>query len=140
MQNRNSRLGFFAGLLLGLTCFAIGAYNTWQVQHLINNGVQAEAEVVGIKTGAKGAKIPLVRFTAPGGEQVTAKDMFQLIFVRHKKGDRVSVRFDPDNPGTVLIDSGIWIWQQPVLLFLGGFFLIFLVVFLAEKEKHARLK
>ena len=100
-------------------------------------GVHADATVIRIKKGAKNSKFAIVGFKANDAEEIEVKSLFQMFIIRNKNGDKVSVLYDPSEPETVMIDNGIWNWDQPSFGLLGGFLLLGLaVVFLNSQPSE----
>ena len=137
MMNRQktvAQLGFVGGLLLAFTSLGIGIYQTMVLLHLLNNGKRAHGVVIDIDVGVKGGRKAVFQFTTESGQLVTSRDVFQMILIRHRKGDTVTVLYDPSNVKAATVDMGLWTWQEPGALYFGFVFLLGLTLFLRRWE------
>ena len=129
-----ARLGFAAGLLLAFTSLGIGIYQTLELLRLLNNGVRSPGVVIDIDVGIKGGRKAVFQFTTERGQIVTSRDLFHMILIRHRKGDTVTVLYDPANVKTATIAMGLWTWQEPGFLYFGFVFLMVSTLFLRRWE------
>jgi|GEM_PF-7037964 len=137
-NKRKAILGIAACFLLGTACLVAAIFETRTIHHLLREGRRAKATVVGIERGAKGAKWAIYRFTTETGATVTLRDVFAMYLVRPRRGEALSVLYDPSGPGRVTADLGIWIWQGPTI-FGAGFVLLFgLGIILIRAERTIR--
>ena len=95
-----------------------------QLAPLLNNGKHAEAAVIGIEQGFRNTKRAVYQFPVETGKTVTSRDIFQMYIIRLHKGDHVTVIYDPSDTDNVTADTGLWIWQGPVIFFFGFAFLL----------------
>lgn len=90
----------------------------------MKNGKHVEAIVIGIERGFRNSKRAIYQFPVETGKTVTARDIFQMYIIRQHKGDHVTVVYDPSNTDNVTADTGLWIWQGPVIFLFGFVFLV----------------
>ena len=113
---RKEILGVVSCFLLAALCLAGGISQTAKLRVLLNEGKRVEAQVFGIKSGAKGLKTAILQFAMDTGDVVTATDMFPIMMVRFKKGEYVTALYNPLDVKHVTVDIGLWMWQQPIIL------------------------
>jgi len=133
-KRRSNIIGSIACVIMGLLSLAFGCFMSIQVQRLESTGMHADAIVTHVKTGAKNSKTATVAFQTTDGDNIQAQCIFQMFVIRHEKGDRVSVLYDPGDPDTVMIDNGIWNWDQPAFGLLGGIMLLGLAVLILRSQ------
>ncbi|MDH3445823.1 MAG: DUF3592 domain-containing protein, partial [Deltaproteobacteria bacterium] len=112
------------------TSLGIGIYQTLELLRLMNNGERAQGIVIDINVGIKGGRKAVFQFTTKSGKSVTSRDLFHMMLIRHRRGDTVTVLYDPSNVKTATIDMGFWTWQEPGFLYFGFVFLMGLTLFL----------
>jgi Protein of unknown function (DUF3592) len=97
-------------MVVGWLWLLFGRWKRRRIERLRQVGYKTSGVVVGhdyIHSSSMDAPVPvpLVQFQAPDGRLVTASsDVANMAAPR--KGDRVTVLFDPDRPKQVHIDSG----------------------------------
>jgi hypothetical protein len=133
-KRKSDILGILACLILALLSLAFGLYLSMQVQRMESAGMHSDAIVTHIETGAKNSKIAIVAFKTEDNVEIEARCIFQMFVIRPKIGDKVTVLYDPREPETVMIDNGIWNWDQPVFGILGGFMLLGLAVLILKSQ------
>ena len=109
---------------------------------LLENSKQAEAIVVGIKTGVKGIKSVRVEFVAANGRQIVGHDIHKTQwFAANEVGDKLNIYYAPDSldqaAPDILVDRGLWIWFEPLFLLCGGILLLALGVYLARNPGNS---
>ena len=110
---------FLATLVLALLSMAAGIDGAMQRFHLLA-GIQTSGVVVGVHVGVRGLKRVEARFMGTHGQPVVGRDLHSSQwFADNKRGDRVALHYDPQEPGQIFIDRGWWGWSNPGLL-LGG--------------------
>lgn len=134
-NNVRKNSGVIACYVLAFACLFASIYHTKQLLNLYNEGLRAEAVVVGIKVGAKGSKTAIYEFNHETRGQVRAKDIFQMYFYRHQTGDEVTVIYNPLNKNKITADIGLWNWQGTVIFGLGFIFLIVLGILILRFSK-----
>ncbi|MFC1665213.1 DUF3592 domain-containing protein [Pseudomonadota bacterium] len=127
-KRKSNIVGSIACVVFALLALAFGFSMSMQVQRMESIGIHADASVTGVKTGAKNSKTAIVAFKTVDGVDIESKCMFMMFAIRHKTGDQVAVLYDPSEPKTVMIDNGIWNWDQPAFGILGGLILFGLAV------------
>lgn len=120
----SDRAAIFACCFLALTSLAISVYQIQQLAPLLKNGKHAEAVVIGIERGFRNSKRAIYQFPVETGNTVTSRDIFQMYIIRLHKGDHVTVMYDPSDTENVTADTGLWIWQGPVIFLFGFVFLV----------------
>ncbi len=123
------------GVTLILVSLGVALDQTRTLNRLLKEGARAEAVVVDVAVGVKGGKKAVLEFEAADGQVVRTKDMFTMMFVRHRKGESVTVLYDPADPSRATIDIGGWMWQQPGFLAFSALFLTGLLFFILKVEK-----
>jgi uncharacterized membrane protein len=123
-KRRNTIIGSIACVIFALLSLAFGFHMSMQVQRMESVGVHADAIVTGIETGAKNSKTAIVAFNTEDDVEIETECIFQMFVIRHDTGDEVTVLYDPGEPESVMIDNGIWNWDQPIFGLLGGFGLL----------------
>jgi hypothetical protein len=129
-----------AGAILGCVFFifaslGIALHQTHTLNRLLSDGRRAEAVVTDIDVGVKGGKNAVLEFVTVDGLIVRAKDMFPMMFVRHRRGDKVTALYDPANPSRATVDLGGWMWQVPAFLYFGAAFLTGLLFLILKAER-----
>lgn len=119
----SDRTAVIACYILAVTSLVAAIYHIQLLLPLLNDGKRAAAVVIGIDVGAKNSKRAVYQFTTETGKQVMARDIFQMYIIRLHKGDHVTVMYDPSDSSRVTADSGLWVWQGPVIFLFGFFFL-----------------
>ena len=120
---------------MAVTCLFAIAFHVKILLPLLQHGFHTEAVVSDIDVGAKGSKMAIYRFQDRSGKEITARDKFQMYYIRLHKGDHVNVIYDPDDPRIVTADLGIGIWQGTAI-FVFGFVLFSALGVLILKYKH----
>jgi uncharacterized membrane protein len=133
-KRRSNIVGSIACVIFALLSLAIGFFMSMQVQRMKSVGIHADAIVTHIRTGAKNSKTAIVAFKTEDNVEIETKCIFQMFVIRHETGDKVTVLYDPSEPETVMIDNGIWNWDQPVFGILGGFMLLGLAVLILRSQ------
>lgn len=135
----NDRYAVIACLVLAIACIAAFIFHVYKLSPLLDHGKRAVAVVTGFHRGVRGSKWAIYRFVTEKGEEISARDLFQMYIIRLDKGDEITVIYDPDNPATVTANFGILIWQGPVI-FLSGFVLLTVLGFLIKKYSAGNKK
>jgi hypothetical protein len=139
-RSKSRNLGTIACLVFAALSLAFGYSIGSQVKYFESAGLRAEALVVGIHRGAKSSKFAIVAFSTAEGRPVEARCAFQMFTIRNETGDAVTVLYDPSDPQSVMIDNGLWNWDQPLFGVLGGVLLLGLaLVFLIEPSASNRV-
>ncbi len=94
----------------------------------MDHGERTQGVILQIKTGAKGSKRAVLKFKTIEEELIETPDFFPLFFEKRKKGEQVTVLYDPRNPKTATIDTGFWLWKIPAFLYFGFVFLFLLTI------------
>ena len=115
----SDRLGAIASFVLAICCLVAAGYHVNLLLPLLKDGVRTEAIVTEIHTGAKGGKWGVYEFETKTGSHVKARDKIQMYIKRLHKGDAITVIYNPSHPDIVTADLGYWIWQGPIIFFLG---------------------
>ncbi len=110
-------------LLLGLGLLA-GALVTYRRTVRFQQGAaEAVGEVVEVREviDSDGSTWkPIVEFTAPSGERIRCDPKISSNPPPYKRGDRVTVYYDPQNVHEARIKSFIYLWMLPLLLGIMG--------------------
>jgi uncharacterized protein DUF3592 len=125
-----------AEVATGVFLLCLGYFMGKDHFHLIRDGVRAQGMIVGYKqqyfrasSGRLGesfeAFMPIVDFQA-GGQDVEFKDWMGTS--NAVKNIRVTVLYDPENPGMAMIDRPVWNWIPWAPTFGAGLFLFFVGV------------
>lgn len=130
------RWGLVACYLLALACLVAAVYNLQMLVPLLNNGRHADAVVVAVDRGVKGAMNAVFQFVTETGTEVVAQDRLDMYFVRMETGEQVTVIYDPSDPTVVTADLGVWVWQGPAVFLLGFILLVFLGWLLPQMKKN----
>jgi len=113
-----------AGLLgLGLLGLAVLIYYTQEnkaAERVTTTGEVIELTREVTTPGSSGAYYPVVAFTLPSGEVVTFTSNFGSRPAGYKAGQKVTVRYDPDDPQNAEMVSALSKWLMPgILAFMG---------------------
>ena len=94
-------------------------------------GVVVELQKQVANPGSGGVYCPTIEFSTPSGEIVRFDSSYGTMPASHKVGQAVKVLYDPKEPHTAEIDSGLSNWLVPgcLLAFAAGAF-FFSVMFL----------
>lgn len=97
-------------MVVGWLWLLLGGWKRRRIERLRQVGYKSSGVVVGhdyLHSTSMDAPVPvpLVQFQAPDGRLVTASSDVASMGAQ-RKGDRVTVRFDPGRPKQVHIDSG----------------------------------
>ena len=98
-------------------------------------GVVVELQKQVANPGSGGVYCPTIEFSTPSGELVRFDSSYGTMPASHKVGQAVKVLYDPKEPHTAEIDSGLSNWLVPgcLLAFAAGaifFSVMFLGLFL----------
>ena len=119
---------YLAVMLLGLVPFAFfgfGSYMVYDYVSLKSIGHKAQARVVDIETSYDSDSgttyAPVLSFRDANGRIQRHKDRISTGSSKYKKGDVLTVYYDPDKPGRFMIDS-FWRYMALALIFMtvGG--------------------
>ena len=119
----SDRTAVIACYILAVTALVAAIYHVQLLLPLLKDGKRAEAVVTGINVGAKNSKRAVYQFATETDKQVTARDLFQMYFIRLHEGDHVSVLYDAADSSRVTADLGLWVWQGPAIFLFGFVFL-----------------
>ena len=133
-KKANDLYAIIACIVLAVACLAAAIYHVNKLWPLLDHGKRAGAVVIDLHKGARGSKWAIYRFVTDKGDEVTARDLFQMYIIRLDRGDEVTVIYDPVDYNTVTADFGILTWQGPVI-FLSGFILLTVLGILIKKYK-----
>ena len=134
-RKNSSKVGIIACWILALIFLTAAIWGTWQIQRLLNEGVRTHGIVTGIDRGVKGSKYAILTFRNISGAEITAADMFPMIFRQYAVNDQVSVIHHAKQNSSVTIDDGIWIWQFPAMFYLGFIILAILGIIIPRMER-----
>ncbi|MCP4411230.1 MAG: DUF3592 domain-containing protein [Gammaproteobacteria bacterium] len=131
---------WFAYLIvfIGLGIFIGGGYWMKQRSDFLNKAEQSTAQVVDMESSTSdGSTVyyPIVRYRYPvTGEEIQFRHQVGSSHPSWKRGDKVTVLYDPKDKNNAIIDDGWFNWFGPGLLIVMGF--IFLVVgfFMVKKS------
>ncbi len=99
------------------------------------SGVVVDLQKRVFNPGSAGVYCPTVEFSTTSGEVVRFESSFGTMPASHRVGQAVKVLYDPQQPHTAEVESGLSQWLLPgcLLAFAAGailFSLMFLVLFL----------
>ena len=102
-------------------------------------GVVVELQKQVFNPGSGGVYCPTIEFSTPSGEVVRFASSFGTMPASHKVGQSVKVLYDPKEPHTAEIESGLSNWLVPgcLLAFAAGaifFGVVFLILFLISSS------
>ena len=136
LKNRDvAFLGRVAAFILGLAFLGAGIFLSVQASAFRGDAPVASGVVTEVRSGIKGVSRATLSFTAATGEEVQARDAFQMIYPRFEAGAAVQVRYQPENVQLATIDTGNWIWLQPAAFILGALACLGLAIFLPLLDK-----
>ncbi|HIE56266.1 MAG TPA: DUF3592 domain-containing protein [Chromatiaceae bacterium] len=130
-------ISFFIPLaLLGISAVLLGkGWSHWQASNELVSGTEfAEGTIVrmapylGGKLGKSSALVyfPVVRFTPNGGREVVFEHQQSRRADHFKPGDKVPVRYFPDDPRKAVIATFSSLWSiASIYLVSGGLLLLF---------------
>jgi hypothetical protein len=87
--------------------------------NLSSKGKVADAIIFKNNPGQHGGHIPVVRFLTDKKEWIT-KELDSVYSIPQVEGTKVRIRYDPDDPNTVEIDSAFRLQVVPAILTIGG--------------------
>jgi len=122
--------------LIALGCLLSGVNTLFkqrrkQVVSLSASGVILELQKRVFNPGSAGVYCPVVEFKTGSGEVVRFESSFGTMPATHKVGQVVKVLYDPKEPRSAEIESGLSKWLVPgFLLVFAALALFFSVVFL----------
>lgn len=132
-------IGSALSCLISIGCLIAGARALLMLRRQQQTFTSTSGTVVAVQKqagnpGSGGIYCPTVEFTTISGEVVRFESSFGTMPASHKVGQVVKVRYDPQQPHTAEIDSGLSNWFVPgcLLVFaMGAFFfsLMFLGLF-----------
>jgi len=91
----------------------VGGYFGAKSASLSLRGKTAEATVVDLRRGSKGATTPVVEFSTDTGEIVRLEANASTPV--HRLGDKLNVHYDPSRPSSAVIDTFREMWLLPVI-------------------------
>lgn len=110
-------------LVAGAGLVALGVHQTQAQLRLESSGVRAAGTVTALISShdSKGyTYYARVGFTDAAGRRIEFKDRVGSNPPLHHPGDAVTVLYLPGEPGSAIIDRGLWNWLPQCLLFLFG--------------------
>jgi hypothetical protein len=136
--------------LTSVILLGAGVYTYNQTKKFLENSMMAQGVVVGLASqsssrGPGQTHCPIIRFQTHQGETITARGSLCSSPPSYKKGEKVTVRYDPKDPPNISIDSFFELWFLPLILsgigaVMGavGVPMILVSLFSARKEKWLR--
>lgn len=125
-QNRSLLKVLPVLLLVGLVMTGGGLYFAAFQVELLLHGETASGEVVALEAGTstsssgRPAYFPIVAFETPDGRRITFRHRTGQNPPAYAEGERVTVTYLPDDPGTALIAESFLNWLLPGVLLLIG--------------------
>jgi hypothetical protein len=111
--------GIFAAA--GLACGAWGVSNLLERQHILNEGIQTTGVVEDLSYSSKGSRAPIVVFQDSRGDSIRYRSNYSSSMAPFHIGDVVTLRYDPANPESVILDGEGWsAWFPFLFLFTHG--------------------
>jgi hypothetical protein len=134
------KLALAAALILTILTFTVGFFMVTERLYLLDNGQQTEGIVVGVDVGVRGVRSVKVEFETHEGHKLTGLDIHKTQWKSaNKKGENVTLYYDPAAPEKILIMRGIWIWSNPAFLFAAGLFIMGLTIALLKASSKQKL-
>jgi hypothetical protein len=130
---KSNIIGCIASIIFALLSLAMGWHTGLQVNRMETAGIQAEAVVTAVHTGARNSKTAVVAFRTGRDEEIVTECLSPMLLVRNNVGDRVTVLYEPDEPTKAMIDNGAWNWGQPVIGVAGFVVLAGIAVLMLKK-------
>lgn len=95
------------------------------------SGVVVALQKQVLNPGSSGVYCPTIEFTTASGEDVRFESSYGTMPASHKVGQVVRVLYDPKNPNSAEIDSGLSKWLVPgcLMIFAIGAFLFSIMFF-----------
>jgi len=128
-ERRGSRKGASILLLMATVLIISGLYMGKSQWHIANTFAKASGHVANhelryVENSGKRTYYyyPIVEFTTQDGEFIRFEDENGSRAPSYEKNQSVKILYDPDTPGTAIIDRGIENWFLPLLVIFAGFF------------------
>ena len=124
----NSYLFYLIGPVI---TFSAGFYFYYKRQKLVKHGNKTEGIVVDVEQKA-GDKFPVIEFKTAKGENIVQR--YNQHTSKMRKGNRVPVYYNPDNPADFMIDNVSEKWAPLLLILISIVFLIMFIIFFPTKK------
>jgi hypothetical protein len=108
--------------LVGALLLAIGFFIWSSTRRFMESSLEAEGTVVAFNRSAKGGYAPVFEYRASGRQIQVAESLYSSP-PQFELGEKVPIRYDPENPESARIDRPFNLYFAPVLL--AGLGLIF---------------
>ncbi len=111
-------LGSAVAFLISIGCLIAGIRALVRQRRLRAESVSTSGVVLSLQKrvfnpGSGGVYCPTVEFTTPSGERISFESSFGTMPASHQVGQAVKVLYDPSQPATAEIDSGLSRWLAP---------------------------
>ena len=138
----NPVMMIIALLLAGGGVYMAGNLSSLQKTGSIAEGTVVEQEREFLTSENRSYYYPVVEFSLPDGNPVRFREQTGSSQPVMKAGEKVTVIYDPAQPGQAMIDRGAWNLLPPAGLIFAGFFLFIMgiksIVIYAGIEKRLR--
>jgi hypothetical protein len=129
MADANKLLGYVGWMLtgVGLVFILVGAGVSYSTYHFLQTALRAQGEVFDLaarrNTSSSSSRstllyFPVVRFDAANGQKIIFESSTGTSPAAYEVGERVTIVYDPREPGNASIESFFAFWFMPTLF--GG--------------------
>ena len=126
--------------LIAIGCLIAGINALLKQRRERAQSVAGEGPVTGLqrrvlKPGSASVYCPTVEYATPNGEHFSFESAFGSMPAAYQVGQAVKIRYNPSQPGTAEVDSGLSRWLAPgcfLAFAMGGcaFSVLFLILFM----------
>jgi hypothetical protein len=112
--------------IIGLVFIFLGNRNLGKRNRLMETGVEVEGIIFEFESNKElvsdanfSSKYPVVRFVTTEGQWITKSTDIGLSTSFFKEGEKIKVKYNPDNPDDFIITSSLFKWIPYTLIALG---------------------
>jgi uncharacterized protein DUF3592 len=115
-------IDFLIIILVGVILIMLSLYFTFQFRIIKKKGVQVDGIIFDLEPSSSGSirtTYPVVRFLTKEQEWITLTSKIGVVPGVYKKGAKVSIIYEPENPQNFLINSKFTTTVPSIILLIG---------------------
>ena len=130
----NAQTAVIICLIIGVICFLLGIKSLISRIESVKSFRKVAGKIVEINKSYASDSTnylysPVVEFTTDFSEKIVFESSVSTSFTSYKIGDKVNICYNPADPKNAYIDSFIYKWGTPIILFIIGIFFVVTYMF-----------